>query len=150
MRKKILLSLLALVFLFVVTGCGNKDTENDNTGDNTNNTNVVEDNTQTSSDTEWNLFSDDSKTVFENTNTKYVFYHTGETITAYHTYVDYNDAATAAAAYAVFQQQGVEDADKVYLQGRYVVFEWNKSTYEDMTTSTLKLAYSYMKELKKN
>ena len=150
MKKKILLSLLALVFLFVVTGCGNKDTENDNTGDNTNNTNVVEDNTQTSSDTEWNLFSDDNKTVFENTNTKYVFYHTGETITAYHTYVDYNDAATAAAAYAVFQQQGVDDADKVYLQGRYVVFEWNKSTYEDMTTSTLKLAYSYMKELKKN
>jgi len=143
MKRKIFIGLLAIAMCFVLVGCGKtvEDNEEDNvldTGTTTNN----------GSDEEVKLYSDNTKYVFEYVNTKYVFYYSGDTITAYHTYVDYETAASAKAVYSALKLGDYEDLDKVTQKGRYLVFEWNKRTYEDMTASDLRTAYSYMKELK--
>ena len=79
---------------------------------------------------------------------EYVFYYSGDEITAYHTYVDYGDNATAKMAYSIIDRDD-ETIKNCYVDGRYVVFEWAESEYEDLTYSNLREAYSYMEELKK-
>jgi len=148
MKRKVILTMLVLVLFFAITGCGknkgladaadkNSVEQADTSGDN-------------SSYDDIELYSDSTKYVFELSNTKYVFYYSGDTITAYHTYVDYNDAATAKTAYQLLKLEDYPEVNKYYVKGKYIVFEWNKSQYEDMTVSELKTAYSYMKELKKS
>ena len=94
------------------------------------------------------LYSDDTKVVFLFNKIRYVFYYSGDEITAYHTYVDYGDNATAKMAYSVIDRED-ETIKNCYVDGRYVVFEWEESEYEGLTYSNLRTVYSYMEELKK-
>lgn len=144
MKKKIFISLLVFLLCFVMIGCGKTTDENDNddvlNNPETNNVTTLEDDVK--------LYSDNTKYVFEYGNTKYVFYYSGDKITAYHTYVNYESASTAKAVYNALKLDDYEDLDKVSVKGKYLLFEWNKSTYEDLSASELKTVYSYMRELK--
>lgn len=142
--KKIFLSLFLVITLFMITSCGK---ENDNLDSNSGDS-VLEHEQHVNDDIE--LYSDDTKYVFEMGNTKYVFYYEGDTITAYHTYVNYGDSRTARYTYNFIKKEDYPVADKYYVQGKYLVFEWNKSEYQNLKASTLRQAYSYMKEVKKN
>lgn len=142
MKNKILLSLLVIVMLFITTGCGN------NTKEEINNKEEIIENTNTLSEEEIKLYSDDTKMVFELENVKHVFYYQGDIITAYHTYVDYNDLESAKYAYQYLKKEDLENVDKYYLKGRYIIFEMKDSEYEDILVSDLRNLYSYMKELK--
>ena len=143
MKKRIFICLLVFTLCFVMIGCG-KTTEEDDTYD------VLDSDTasETTSEEDVKLYSDNTKYVFEYTNTKYVFYYSGDKITAYHTYVDYENASTARAVYSALKLNDYEGLDKVSVKGKYLLFEWNESTYEDLSASELKTVYSYMKELK--
>ena len=152
MKKKFFVLLITILCLFIISGCGkDKDIDNNNDNNNDDNNGSEVENTSSSSTTEddFKLYTDDTKLVYEEGNTKYIFYFSGDTITAYHTYVDYSDPTTANYAYQVFKNDGVETANKFYVKGKYVVFEWNESEYKDLTASQVKLAYSYMKEVRK-
>ncbi len=146
MKKRIFVLFIAIVCLFIVVGCG-KDNNPETNNNDDNNSEVDNNTTNNQADDDFKLYTDNNKLVYENSNTKYIFYFSGEEITAYHTYVDYGDAVTANYAYQVFKNDGVDTADKFYVKGKYVVFEWNKSEYEDLTASQVKLAYSYMKQI---
>ena len=139
--KKIISILLITMFCFIVVGCGKLESDDEELD-------TKVDNSVETGDEELKLYSDNTKYVFEYTNTKYVFYYSGDKITAYHTYVDYQNAAQAKAVYSALKLEDYEELDKVSQKGRYLVFEWNESTYEDLSASELKTVYSYMKELK--
>lgn len=151
MKKKLLLGLLIIMSLFLVTGCGKDEGEPVEN----NETNEVEKDATGSSDTlnDVELYSDDTKYVFQYQNITHIFYYDGDEITGHHTYINYNDHASAEAAYSMYNLAELEDmdaeADRVYVSGKYLVFELNESEYENMTVSDVKTAYSYMTELKK-
>ena len=152
MKKRILISILVIAVCFVLIGCGKEN--NENISDPNNTTNNVEnnsnnENTNTSTNDNIHLYSDNTKYVFEFENVTYVFYYSGDEITAYHTYIDYEDAATAQYAYQFLKKEDLEEVDKYYVSGKYLVFEYNKSQYEDMKVSDLKTVYSYMTEVTK-
>ena len=148
MKRKFILFLI-IASLFLMTGCGNNS---DDTNENNNKNNIEENGEQggnsSSSDDIVDLYSDNTKYVFEFSNTKYVFYYSGEEITGYETYVKYEDAATANFAYNLYKQDENENVKNAYVKGKYLVFEWDKNEYEDWTTSEIKATYSYMKEIK--
>ncbi len=141
--KKIFAILLIFVMSFILVGCGNKNVEPKTSSHYDSDNGLT-----TNSSEEIELYSDDTKVVFLFNKIRYVFYYSGDEITAYHTYVDYGDNATAKMAYSVIDRED-ETIKNCYVDGRYVVFEWGESEYEDLTYSNLRTAYSYMEELKK-
>ena len=152
MKKKLLISILIVIFCFTLVGCGKTKEESKETNTNASETTTDNSNDSTngssSSDEEVKLYSDNTKYVFEFSNTKYVFYYSGDKITAYHTYVDYNDSASAKAAYQLIKMEDYPEVKNITLKGKYIVFEWAESEYEDLTASNIRTAYSYMKEVK--
>ena len=148
MKKKILLSFLAMAFCFTLTGCGNSDKEEviDDTSNDIEET--IENTNESGVEEELKLYSDDTKYVFQYGNITHVFYYSGDTITAYHSYIDYGDNNTATLTNNLLSVDDLTDIDKHYVKGKYIVFEHNKSQYEDMTVEELKTAYSYMQEVK--
>ncbi len=137
MKRKILYILLFITLLLGVTGC---TSEKGNKKDSAN---------ETLTDEELKLYSDNTKYVFELANTKYVFYYKDDTITAYHTYVNYEDNATAKNIYNTLKIEEYPEAEKFYVKGKYIVFEWKETEYADLKPNELKTVYSYMKEVKK-
>ncbi len=141
MKNKVIKILLVLM-CFVLVGCGSKKVEQNISS------HYDDDSITNNSSEEIELYSDDTKVVFLFNKIRYVFYYSGDEITAYHTYVDYGDNATAKMAYSIIDRDD-ETIKNCYVDGRYVVFEWAESEYEDLTYSNLREAYSYMEELKK-
>lgn len=146
-RKLIILGVATIITCFIFTGCSSKNNSK-------NNDNKVEDtyydsNETATTDDDLKLYSDDTKYVFEMGNTKYVFYYSGDKITAYHTYVDYNDVSNAKILFQQLKKEDYPEVKDYYLKGKYIVFEWSESTYENLSASDLKTVYSYMKEVKK-
>lgn len=148
MKKKIIIGTI-IIMCFLLVGCGKSNDDIEETIDNnqTNNVNTSGESNAKSEDIK--LYSDNTKYVFEMGNVKHVFYYSGEEITAYHAYLDYGDANTAQLSYNLLKAEDLDDVDKYYVNGKYLVFEYNKSQYEDMKASDLKTAYSYMKEITK-
>lgn len=143
--KKYFFSLLAIVLFLSITGCGNnsdnsfnEESKNDETS-----STVTSDNS-TSSDLK--LYSDSTKIVFESENIRYVFYYSGEKITGYLTYINYETAELANYALQILERN--ETIKKAYTQGKYLIVEYNESEYEDLTVTSLRAAYSMMKEVK--
>jgi hypothetical protein len=135
--------------MFITTACGT-ETNNNKGEENTNsNTNTETSESEKTVYDDIELYSDDTKYVFEMGNTKYIFYYSGDEITGYTTYTEYEDAETANAVYSLLKKEDLTGVDKYYTKGKYIVYELNKSEYEDMKASDIKLAYSYMKEVKK-
>ena len=148
--KKVLLFIFVLTISLVLTGCFGKKSSNvklspieDDLSSDT------YDNDSTSQTDDLKLYSDDSKLVFEYTNTKYVFYYSGDKVTGYYTYVDYETKENAKIIYNALNRSDYDAVVDISLNGRYIVFRWDKSEYEDMSVEDIKAAYSYMKELTK-
>ena len=144
MKRKIFICLLVFTLCFMMVGCGKTVEEIDDTND-------VQDNdvtTETLEEDDVKLYSDNTKYVFEYANTKYVFYYSGDKITAYQTYVNYESASTARAVRTALKKEDYPGLKNVSIKGKYLIFDWDESTYEDMSASDLKTVYSYMKELK--
>ena len=146
--KKLLTALLVLFLSFSLTACG-KD-ENNNSNENNQEQGEVnngENNEEALKDIE--LYSDDTKMVFKIEDIEAVYYYEGETITAYHAYAKYPTIADANIALAAAKQEENETIDKAYVKGTYLVIEYNKSLYENLTTSNVRLLYSALEQTKK-
>ena len=140
--KKLLTALLVLFLSFSLTACG-KDENNKNSSENNQEQGEVnngENNEEALKDIE--LYSDDTKMVFKIEDIEAVYYYEGETITAYHAYAKYPTIADANIALSMLKQEENETIDKAYVKGTYLVIEYNKSLYENLTTSNVRLLYS--------
>ena len=146
MKKKYLLGLLIVVSLFIVTACGSK-TEEDNE-ENTNNINNVED-SENEEYEDIELYSDDTKLVFARGDGKVVFYYSGNEITGETAYFNYQTNAAAKIALDVLNNDKDDNIDKAYVQGKYLVVEYNENEYGTLTLEDVKLTYSYIEELQK-
>lgn len=146
MKKKVLLILIIFLMTFTLLGCGKESNKKEEKITRDEIEKLIND-SDTSSDSEINLYSDDTKIVFENGNSKLVFYYSGNEITAYHSYIDYGDSVTAKYALKVLENG--DNIDKIYTKGKYLVIEYDKSQYETLTLDEVKLTYSYLEELKK-
>ena len=102
-----------------------------------------------SSNADLNLYSDDTKYVYESDNTTHVFYYEGDTITAYHTYVNYKEEELAKYAYDAVTQETLDTVENYYVKGKYLVFEYKESEYIDLEPSKLDKTYAYMKKIQK-
>ena len=154
MKKKILLSIIAFLMLFMVYGCGNDNGE-ENNNENGNNSEVENNNGNGTSDNgsstsvsdEIKLYSDSNKMVFQVGTSQLVYYYSGDKITAYHAYVDYGDAVTANYALSVAKAEEDSNIKKAYTKGRYLVIEYNENEYENTTASEIKTAYAYFEQI---
>ncbi len=150
MKKKILLSIIAFLMLFMVYGCGNDNGE-ENNNENGNNSEVENGNNDNGSSTsvsdEIKLYSDSTKMVFQVGTSQLVYYYSGDKITAYHAYVDYGDAVTANYALSVAKAEEDSNIKKAYTKGRYLVIEYNENEYENTTASEIKTAYAYFEQI---
>ena len=143
MKKIILCSLLFLMMLFA-TGCGNDTTTGEDETNNGGSSSEVE---SKSDDDKIELYSDNTKMVFQNGTSSLVYYYEGDKITGYHAYIDYENAATANYVLSMLDKN--ESIAKAYTKGRYVVIEYAESEYENTTTDEIRLLYSYLEEVQK-
>ena len=141
MKKNIILGLLLVYILFTATACNNNNNKNNDKPIENNPTETQQTNSETSND----LFSDDTKLVYQTGNTKYVFYYNGESITGQRTYAEYDSEETAQAAYEFLKTQ--ETNNKIYTIDNYLVVEFGPDEYANLTTNDIKSAYSYMTEV---
>ena len=148
MKKKILLSLLVVLSLFLVVGCGSKKTESKDSTSNKGN-DVVDNNKENEAD-DIKLYSDDTKIVFDSGEGKIVFYYEGDKITAHHVYINYGSASLAQTAYASVKLEEEEGIKKAYVKGSYLVVEYEDSEFENLTLDDVKTAYSYLEQVQKN
>ena len=147
--KKLLTALLVLFLSFSLTACG-KDENNNNSNEKNQEQGEVnngENNEEALKDIE--LYSDDTKMVFKIEDIEAVYYYEGETITAYHAYAKYPTIADANIALSALKQEENPTIDKAYVNGKYLVIEYAKSTYENLTTSNVRLLYSTLEQTKK-
>lgn len=146
MKKKLYL-LLLIGLIIVLAGCSaasKKESQEDSIKE------EIEELEETESENEEiELYSDDTKIVFQSDQIRYVFYYKKNEITAYHVYIDYDTKETAAYALTLLGAEDDETIDKAYNKGRYVVIEYNEKEYMDMTVEELKEAYGSMKEVTK-
>lgn len=149
MKKRYLFIFIIFTLFIFSTGCSIKNKETDNTNNSNTTSKEEEKSDNSTSDDDLQMYSDNTKIVFENTNSKFVFYYSGEKITAYHVYVNYESEALAKVALDELKKDNTDNVDKVYTKGKYLVIEYAKSEYEDLTVSAVRIAYSAMKELKK-
>lgn len=155
MKKKIISILCLVLVCTTLTGCGLKskikeyvkselEEEVEKVED------QVNDNDNSETEDEIKLYSDNTKYVFELGNIKHVFYYKGDKITGQHTYIDYNDNDTAKMAEKMLNFDDLENVEKHYVKGKYLVIEYNKNAYENLTVQDVKEAYSYMEEVTKS
>ena len=163
MKRKFLFSLLVVLSLFLVVGCGSK--KDSETKPKSNNTDEVIDkidqsnnnsnNDDSSALENINLYSDDKQIVFANQNVKMVFTYEGDTITGYYEYIDYQDKSLANQALAALKYADDKDEDDntikdYYVKGTYLVIEYKESEFEGTTLEDIKRTYSYLEEIQKN
>lgn len=168
--KLFLIGLISIVLCLCLTGCGTqenvvtqKDVEqqvnnlidmllsDDETENNTTAAVSTENNsTETvSKSNPLKLYSDDTKIVFLEDDTYMVFTYSGNEITGYTAYVLFDSAAEAQIALAEYNEDPDEDVKSIQANGSTVVLEYDESVYEGLTVDMIKLAYSYLEEVKK-
>ena len=146
MKKKYLLGLLVIISLFMVTACGGSEKDldddivNDNSGEKQNENNEYDD---------LELYSDDTKLVFARGDGKVVFYYKGNEITGETAYFNYQSNALAKIALNALNNEEDDNIAKAYIQGKYLVVEYNENEYGTLTLDEVKLTYAYLEELKK-
>lgn len=147
--KKYLLILFALCLMVSLTACGNKEEEgsegnknesSENRGSSEEVENDVEEQLKT-----YELYSDSTKMVFKNGTVQLVYYYSGDKITAHHSYTDCGTAA--AATYALSLLEKDETMDKAYTDGKYLIIEYAKSEYENLSAKEIRALYSYMEQI---
>ena len=154
MKRKILFSLLVVLSLFLVVGCGSKNTTAENATSSNKDNDVVDNNkdTDTNKDDDninIDLYSDDTKIVFASGEGKLVFYYEGDKITAYHAYIDYGSASLAQTAYTALNANEEDNIKKAYVKGHYLVVEYEDSEFEGLSLEDIRKSYSFLEEVQK-
>ena len=150
--KKLLFTFLALFLCVTLTACGNGDTKEEENKDNKGteevekkDKNEEKNDSKTSSSEKIDLYSDDTKMVFKNGQNQLIYYYSGDKITAYHAYIDYETPELANYALTLLEKD--DSIDKMYTNGRYLVVEYAKSEYENLTVAEVKALYSYLEQV---
>ena len=144
MKRKLLFGLLAILFAFTLTACGNDDVIDNNNSNDNDGGEIVE---EKGAFDELDLYSDDTKVVFESGLTRLVFYHDGTVITAYHAYIDYTDNESAEYALSALNKE--LSIKKAYTKGRFLVIEYADEEFEGYTLEDVELAYAIYKKITK-
>lgn len=140
--KKILFCLLICLVSFTLTGCGDKEKTNESDVNDTNNNDV--------SDIDVDLYSDDTKLVFDFNNIyKIVYYYEGSSITGLEYYYNYEDVATAKYAISMIKSQyeELDTVESVKQNGKYIVIKFKEEEFNDTTVEEVKQTYSYLKQI---
>lgn len=143
--KKFLLTLFVVFLALSLTACGSKTEGEENNEEEKEKTSEVENKEEANEEEkeeadEYELYSDDTKMVFKRANAQLVFYYSGDKITAYHEYIDYGNAATANTVLSFLEKD--ETIEKAYVQGKYLVIEYAKSEYENLTVKEVRDLYA--------
>ena len=138
--KKIFLILLSFLMLISLNGCNSDNNEKDN----------VSDKQETKDDT-IELFSDDTKIVFNFYDTyKLVFYHENNKITKGEMVYELDSVEAATASALVLEKnKETSNVDKVTQNGKYIFCTLNPKEYEGLTLEDIKQTYSTLEEIKK-
>ncbi|MDO5569609.1 MAG: hypothetical protein Q4G04_05850 [bacterium] len=150
MKKIKMLAVLSFISLLLV-GCG--QTTNNNTANESGSTTSEKSLNQTenvSEDVE--LYSDDTKLVFNFYDTyKIVYYYSGNTITGLEWYYTYDSVEVATVSLAAINANLTSDdqVESVTQNGRHIIVKMKPAAYEGMTTEEVKSTYSYLEQVYK-
>ncbi len=150
-KKRFLVIVILLTLFLGVVGCGKEKEKTKvvpNKSETSNPENQSEENTSednTSEAYDYELYTDDKKMVFLDGNKYSLYYYSGTKITAYHAYIDYETEEAANEALANYTKP--KNVDKAYTKGRYLVLEYNKSEYKDLTIYKLRNMYGDSEQL---
>ena len=160
--KKIFISLISLLLVLSLSGCGKENIKEDNNlkvdqiTEPANDVSPIDETANSTSESSSGvsefkaLYSDQNKMVFEYTdNSKIVFYHNGTKITGYELYYNYEDAATASLAKETIKNDGTDDIKEVRVEGTMLVVVYAENTYRDLSLEDVRTVYSYLKEVTK-
>lgn len=155
MRKTLSIVLIAVMLIagvFLLTGCGNEELENNNTNNQqeNNNNNNDNNNDNTSEIDILELYSDDTKIVYDMSVYKLVYYHNGTDITGLEWYYEYPSVEYANVAVATIEAEAEDTVKSVKQNGKYVVVEFSEEEYKDMTLEEVRETYSYLEEVYNN
>ena len=145
MKKKYVLGLFIVISLFMLTACGSKEKQDDDIANDTNEETNLQDEYA-----DLELYSDDTKIVFARGQEKIVFFYKGNSIIGEHAYFDYQTNALANLALKAINSSENENIAKAYVNGKYLVIEYNENEYGSLTLEDVKLTYSYLEEVKKS
>lgn len=152
MKKKVMMCILAILLSFIIVGCVNNGAI-DNDESNDNNENINENTNVEETIDNFNLYSDDTKIVFNYMGVyQIVYYHTGDTITGLEWYYNYENSETASYMVAGIKASIDEDdnVESVKQKGKYVIVKFKEEEYKDMSLEQVKQSYSYLEEVKNN
>lgn len=151
MKKKILLGLLAVVMCFTLTGCGEEEPQDIN--DLLNGGGSSEKGNNDNADDEINLYSDNTKMVFDFSGIyKIVYYYKGEKITGLEYYYNYESKEVAKLAVTSLKTQYTEEdnIDSITQKGGYVIIKFKEEEYKDTTVQEVKDTYSFLEQVYEN
>ena len=153
--KKIIAIFITLFICAALTACGGKKEEKGSDVPQTQQaekTDPVENPTEKQAGTvELAEKTDDTHYVFLLEPAYHVFEHEGDTITGYYTYIKYDDALNAEAAYHAFQdkyENNPEDwqgVDRAEIVGTAFVIYYSSDVYGGAPLSTIEKSYSEYK-----
>ena len=166
--KKVLYGVLAIVTLFSLAGCGNKEKEEAKvvpSESNVEQTRSTEEIVQEAKDVveelpeetvagyqealqDIQVTSDNNKLVFQQgENMTAVYYHDGTKITGYEAYIDYDSPELAHAAKIEADKEKEDDVESIKVEGSRIVVKFKESAYEDTTLEELKQSYAVIQAL---
>lgn len=151
--KKVLTTMLIVLSPFLLAGCGKEANDDDIINQVENNKQENNKNISSNENSNLNLYSDDTRIVFNMQDVYYVvFYHNGTEIIGLEYIYKYPDIETAKIAETAIKQiyTASEDVEAIDLKGTEFRIKFKKSAYEGETVESIRLAYSYLEEMKKN
>ena len=159
MKKKVLLlGGILVIMCFILTGCGNENNtqkaENSKSSSNSSSTSSQTTSNNVGKELKFDvndLYSDNEKLVFKNTNTSYIIlpYENG-TITQHFTCLIKENNQEAQTMYDAFKKESSNNGLQAYVIGNYYIYEHSAENdeYIGQNVSTMKMAYSSMEQTK--
>ena len=167
-RRAILYGIMLLIMCMILTACEKKDIlgiigEKTNTISNETQEEIIEnaikenniiENTVAEIEEvegeEIELISNDSQIVYKNQDNVYTVYtYSGEYITGLYTYVDCETVGGAEKALVEAESEPDPSIERMFVKGKYLVFEVKDNDFKDVKVNDLKRAMSFLKEIKK-
>lgn len=149
MKKQIFLGIFTIMMCLLLVGCGSK-TNNDLQK-------VIEDenkeveNTDNTEEPSIKLYSTDNQLVYNVSNVYFIVidFDNAGNANGFKWIYDYQDAATAATMVAIIKANMEDDSDikSVTQDGKYIVVDYNESTYADLTYENTKAAFSMYEQV---
>ena len=159
MKKKLLLVVIALLFVGVLTGC-KKDKPKDDV------VTPTEDQTQKQAEEaiekdqkrkletnynnyeDFNVSQDDNKIEFQEGNSKIIYYYQGDKITGYESYITFDSKEVAEVAVKAFNDGSNPNIEKAYVDDKSVVIVYNEKAYQSKSLEDIKNEYEHVIKVK--